>query len=234
MCRNAPSRMRSWTSTWAARPTPWPHWRRAPASKGCSWSAAAASTGQRKPANRLSLPRSARAKTAPCTWTACTPSPNAAPSCWGNVMRRSLGRPVTAVRLGPLYGPLERPGRTRPHTTAIHQLAVALRAGQPVRVAGPDVVRDWTYVADAADAVQRATSSAAVVAPRLQRKLWRRPSLSPGGRSVCRARAAGHVGYLRGRGGRGHAPIPGAHAAGHHATAGRYGIRSPLRSGRRR
>ena len=35
------------------------------------------------------LPRSARAKTAPCTWTACTPSPNAAPSCWGNVMRRS-------------------------------------------------------------------------------------------------------------------------------------------------
>jgi UDP-glucuronate 4-epimerase len=63
------------------------------------------------------------------------------------------GRPVTAVRLGPLYGDLERPGRTRPHTTAIHQLAMALRAGQPVRVAGPDVVRDWTYVVDAAVAV---------------------------------------------------------------------------------
>ena len=64
-----------------------------------------------------------------------------------------LDRPVTAVRLGPLYGPLERPSRTRRHTTAIHQLAVALAAGQPVRVAGPDVVRDWTYVVDAAEAV---------------------------------------------------------------------------------
>jgi nucleoside-diphosphate-sugar epimerase len=64
-----------------------------------------------------------------------------------------IGRPVTAVRLGPLYGPLERPGRTRPHTTAIHQLAEALKAGQPVRVAGPEIVRDWTYVADAAEAV---------------------------------------------------------------------------------
>jgi nucleoside-diphosphate-sugar epimerase len=64
-----------------------------------------------------------------------------------------VGRRVAAVRLGPLYGPLERPGRTRPHTTAIHQLAVALKAGQPVRVAGLEIVRDWTYVADAADAV---------------------------------------------------------------------------------
>jgi nucleoside-diphosphate-sugar epimerase len=72
-----------------------------------------------------------------------------------------VGRPVTAVRLGPLYGPLERSGRTRPHTTAIHQLAVVLSAGQPVRVAGPEVVRDWTYVADAADAV-----SALLQAPR--------------------------------------------------------------------
>ena len=65
-----------------------------------------------------------------------------------------IGRPVAAVRLGPLYGPLERLGRTRPHTTAIHQLAVALNAGQPVKVAGPDVVRDWTYVTDAAEAVR--------------------------------------------------------------------------------
>jgi nucleoside-diphosphate-sugar epimerase len=64
-----------------------------------------------------------------------------------------LGRPVAAARLGPLYGPLERPGHTRPHTTAIHRLAVALRTGQSVKVAGPEIVRDWTYVADAADAV---------------------------------------------------------------------------------
>jgi nucleoside-diphosphate-sugar epimerase len=62
-------------------------------------------------------------------------------------------RPVAAVRLGPLYGDLERSGRTRPHTTAIHHLAEALKAGRPVRVAGPEIVRDWTYVADAADAV---------------------------------------------------------------------------------
>jgi len=78
-----------------------------------------------------------------------------------------LGRPVTAVRLGPLYGPLERPGRTRPHTTALHQLAVALKAGRPVRVAGPDVVRDWTYVADAADAV-----SALLRAPRWSHPIY--------------------------------------------------------------
>jgi nucleoside-diphosphate-sugar epimerase len=64
-----------------------------------------------------------------------------------------VGRPVAAVRLGPLYGDLERPGRTRPRTTAIHQLAVALKAGRPVRVAGPEVVRDWTYVTDAAEVV---------------------------------------------------------------------------------
>jgi nucleoside-diphosphate-sugar epimerase len=64
-----------------------------------------------------------------------------------------VGRPVAAVRLGPLYGDLERTGRTRARTTAIHQLAVALSACQPVRVAGPEVVRDWTYVADAAEAV---------------------------------------------------------------------------------
>jgi nucleoside-diphosphate-sugar epimerase len=64
-----------------------------------------------------------------------------------------IGRPVAAVRLGPLYGDLERSGHTRPHTTAIHQLAEALKARQPVRVAGPEIVRDWTYVADAADAV---------------------------------------------------------------------------------
>ena len=30
---------------------------------------------------------------------------------------------------------------------------MALKASQPVRVAGPEIVRDWTYVADAADAV---------------------------------------------------------------------------------
>jgi nucleoside-diphosphate-sugar epimerase len=64
-----------------------------------------------------------------------------------------VGRPVAAVRLGPLYGDLERTGRTRPHTTAIHQLAEALKTGHAVRVAGPEIVRDWTYVADAADAV---------------------------------------------------------------------------------
>jgi nucleoside-diphosphate-sugar epimerase len=64
------------------------------------------------------------------------------------------GKPVAAARLGPLYGPLERPGPTRPRSTAIQELATALREGRPVRVAGPDVVRDWTYVGDAAEAVK--------------------------------------------------------------------------------
>jgi nucleoside-diphosphate-sugar epimerase len=64
-----------------------------------------------------------------------------------------LDRPVTAVRLGPLYGPLERASRTRPHTTALHRLAAALAEKRSVRVAGPDIVRDWTYAGDAAEAV---------------------------------------------------------------------------------
>lgn len=63
------------------------------------------------------------------------------------------GLSMAAARLAPLYGPLERPASSRPRLSAVGQLAHALLNGQPLRVAGPTVRRDWTYMADAAAAV---------------------------------------------------------------------------------
>jgi len=58
------------------------------------------------------------------------------------------GRLMAAVRLPGIYGPMERRLTSRPHTSAPGLLMEALRAGQHVRVAGPEVTRDWTYAAD--------------------------------------------------------------------------------------
>ena len=60
------------------------------------------------------------------------------------------GKPMAAVRLPGIYGPMERSLSSRRHTSAPGLLMAALRAGQPVKVAGPDVMRDWTYTADVA------------------------------------------------------------------------------------
>ena len=60
------------------------------------------------------------------------------------------GKPMAAVRLPGIYGPMERSLSSRRHTSAPGLLMAALRAGQPVKVAGPDVMRDWTYAADVA------------------------------------------------------------------------------------
>ena len=64
------------------------------------------------------------------------------------------GRPVAAVRLAALYGPMERPTAGRGQMSQPTQLVAALRSGRAVRVAGAAVTRDWTYVADAAEAVR--------------------------------------------------------------------------------
>ena len=65
------------------------------------------------------------------------------------------GKKMAAVRLPAVYGPLEKPSATRPGTSTVHRLMEALRRRQAITVAGPQVGRDWTYVADAGDAIAR-------------------------------------------------------------------------------
>ena len=60
---------------------------------------------------------------------------------------------MASVRLPAVYGPLERPSSSRPGTSTMHRLMEALRHRRPVTVAGPQVGRDWTYVADAGAAI---------------------------------------------------------------------------------
>jgi nucleoside-diphosphate-sugar epimerase len=55
-----------------------------------------------------------------------------------------------AVRIGPVYGPFERPGPSRSRVSLISRLVGLLRSGKPVRVSGPDVSRDWTHAGDVA------------------------------------------------------------------------------------
>ena len=63
------------------------------------------------------------------------------------------GKPMAAVRLGPIYGPLERPSKSRQRMSQCGQLLDALRHKRAVKVAEPTIRRDWTYAGDAADAV---------------------------------------------------------------------------------
>ena len=59
-------------------------------------------------------------------------------------------KPIIAVRLSAVYGPMEHTKLSRPSTSAVHQLMTALRDRSRVRVAGQDIVRDWTYTTDIA------------------------------------------------------------------------------------
>lgn len=63
------------------------------------------------------------------------------------------GKDIASIRLGPFYGPLERPSASRPHVSLPGRLHAALRAGQRVNLCGRAVARDWIYAADVADAV---------------------------------------------------------------------------------
>lgn len=63
------------------------------------------------------------------------------------------GKPMAALRLPSIYGPLERPSASRPFVSTLGRLMAALRAGRAITVAGPAVMRDWTYAADAGLAV---------------------------------------------------------------------------------
>ena len=63
------------------------------------------------------------------------------------------GISMTAVRLAPLYGPLERASQSRQRISGIGQLMDALKHGRAIRVGGPSIRRDWTTMVDAATAL---------------------------------------------------------------------------------
>jgi nucleoside-diphosphate-sugar epimerase len=63
------------------------------------------------------------------------------------------GKPIAAVRIGPCYGPMEQSSASRLRISRPGALFSALREDRPVTVAGPDIGRDWTYVADIARAL---------------------------------------------------------------------------------
>jgi UDP-glucose 4-epimerase len=63
------------------------------------------------------------------------------------------GKPMASVRLPAVYGPLEKPSPSRPGTSTMHRLMEALRHRRPITVAGSQVGRDWTYVADVGAAI---------------------------------------------------------------------------------
>jgi len=75
------------------------------------------------------------------------------------------GKPMAAVRLPGIYGPMERSKESRRHLSAPGRLMAALREARPVRVAGPGVMRDWTYAADVARGI----------AALLSARRWRHP-----------------------------------------------------------
>ncbi len=77
------------------------------------------------------------------------------------------GKPMAAVRLPGIYGPMEHSKASRRHTSAPGRLMAALRAGRAVHVAGPDVYRDWTYTADVAHGI-----AALLAAPRWQHAVY--------------------------------------------------------------
>ena len=64
------------------------------------------------------------------------------------------GKPMASARLAAIYGPLERPTGSRERTSHVERLRAALQAGRTVRVAGPDVPRDWTYTLDMGEAIR--------------------------------------------------------------------------------
>ena len=63
------------------------------------------------------------------------------------------GKPMAALRLPGIYGPMERSKESRRHLSAPGRLMAALREERPVRVAGRGIMRDWTYAADVAQGI---------------------------------------------------------------------------------
>ena len=60
---------------------------------------------------------------------------------------------AVAVRLGNLYGPGETSRKTRPRVSLVQQIINAAINERPVKLATPEALREWTYVADLAPAI---------------------------------------------------------------------------------
>ena len=60
---------------------------------------------------------------------------------------------AVAVRLGNLYGPGETSRGSRPRVSLVQQVVNAAVGGQPVRLATPEALREWTYIGDLAPAI---------------------------------------------------------------------------------
>ena len=61
-----------------------------------------------------------------------------------------LGLDTRIVRLGPVYGPFERPTASRRSPSAVYVAAEVALAGQPLRCQAPRSSRDWIHGRDAA------------------------------------------------------------------------------------
>lgn len=67
-----------------------------------------------------------------------------------SVCREKTDLDCCAVRLPSMYGPWEHPTQSRENMSPVYHLVHAAACGEPLRVTGGDVARDWTYVGDAA------------------------------------------------------------------------------------
>lgn len=75
------------------------------------------------------------------------------------------GKQITAARLPALYGPMERPTRSRQNMSLPQRLLQPMLEGRRLRLYGPEHTSDWTHVQDACEGIR-----ALLVAPR-----WRYP-----------------------------------------------------------
>jgi UDP-glucose 4-epimerase len=61
---------------------------------------------------------------------------------------------MASIRLGSVYGPLEKPGQSRNGTSQVHRLLTAMQEDRMLRLFGPKIRRDWVYTRDVAEAVR--------------------------------------------------------------------------------
>lgn len=63
------------------------------------------------------------------------------------------GKPFASIRLGAVFGPMERPTGSRQNMSHIRRLSDMLKDGRWIKAAGPDIRRDWVFTADVSAAV---------------------------------------------------------------------------------
>jgi nucleoside-diphosphate-sugar epimerase len=64
--------------------------------------------------------------------------------------RSEHGVDATSIRLGPVYGPYERPTESRTFMSPIYEIVAMARRGEPIVAIGPEIGRDWTHADDVA------------------------------------------------------------------------------------